>query len=110
MGAFQREPGSHIVTAFQQVFNIPFEAVLPSMNRGRELAAGFPVLRPMIIRILFFLFLSSLTVWAKPGDNLRKGTVLPEIVEQNQLGESTNLQDLKGPKGILLVVFRSADW
>lgn len=60
--------------------------------------------------LLLFFGLLTLSCWATPGEHLKAGTKLPEIREADQTGAVRTLDQLKGPKGTLLVVFRSADW
>ena len=38
------------------------------------------------------------------------GAHVPEFELADQSGQSRNLQSLTGPKGLMLVFFRSADW
>ena len=69
------------------------------------------ILVPMFTRLLFctFLLLSAACL-AEPGDHLKAGDPLPPIVEVDQFGTPRELKNLLGPKGAVLVVFRSADW
>ena len=64
----------------------------------------------MLTRSLLILALLSLPLWALPGEHLQPGLPLPEVREADQFGKQRTLTDLKGRQGILLVVFRSADW
>lgn len=65
----------------------------------------------MIIRIALSLFLLlSATCLAEPGDHLKADDKLPAVIEKDQFGEERAFQDLLGPEGAILVVFRSADW
>jgi cytochrome oxidase Cu insertion factor (SCO1/SenC/PrrC family) len=38
------------------------------------------------------------------------GQMLPTFEARDQTGKPTNFGSLKGPKGLVLVFFRSADW
>lgn len=64
----------------------------------------------MRLKVLLLWSLLTLACWATPGEHLKPGTRLPVIEEPDQSGIITTLDSLKGPKGTLLVVFRSADW
>ena len=48
--------------------------------------------------------------FAEPGEHLRVGAPLPAFEAADQSGIVHTFQDLKGPNGLVLVVFRSADW
>jgi peroxiredoxin len=38
------------------------------------------------------------------------GAVIPDFKASDQLGKTQTLASLTGPKGLMLVFFRSADW
>jgi len=38
------------------------------------------------------------------------GTKVPEFSLPDQTGQTRAFQDLKGPKGLVLLFYRSADW
>lgn len=40
----------------------------------------------------------------------RVGTVAPAVAGVDQFGKSQTLASVAGPKGVMLVFFRSADW
>jgi hypothetical protein len=44
------------------------------------------------------------------GSLLRIGTRIPELSGLDQFGKPQNLESLKGPNGLVLLFFRSADW
>lgn len=48
--------------------------------------------------------------FAEPGDHLRKGEPIPAFEATDQKGVLHSSEDLQGPNGLVLVVFRSADW
>jgi peroxiredoxin len=48
--------------------------------------------------------------FAEPGDHLRRGESLPVFEATDQNGVVHTSEDLRGPNGLVLVVFRSADW
>ncbi len=54
--------------------------------------------------------LLATAAWAAPGEHLKQGQTLPPIQESDQGGQQQTLKELAGPKGTILVVFRSADW
>jgi cytochrome oxidase Cu insertion factor (SCO1/SenC/PrrC family) len=94
---------------------------------GRYFFAGHPQhivnrLRPVYTQVLMkacalLLFLATAT-WAaaqSPGDDLRSvgpqiGTKVPAFTLPDQAGQPRTLASLMGPKGAILVFFRSADW
>ena len=60
-------------------------------------------------------FLVALTLQAAPPVNLadigpKVGKVAPEFELRGQDGSPRTLSSLAGPKGTMLVFFRSADW
>ena len=59
--------------------------------------------------LLLFLLLTGVSL-ALPGEHLTPGKVVPAIEAPDQAGHMRSLQDLRGPNGLVLVVFRSADW
>lgn len=58
--------------------------------------------------LLFCLLMTA--AFAEPGEHLRVGAPLPAFEAADQSGIVHTFQDLKGPNGLVLVVFRSADW
>ena len=60
----------------------------------------------------WWLFLLSVT--ALHGQNTRTGPAIgqpvPEFSLQDQSGRTQTLKSVNGPKGTMLVFFRSADW
>lgn len=61
-------------------------------------------------RLVLICALLTLSAWATPGEHLKTGQSLPQLQESDQAGKERSLKDLAGPKGTILVVFRSADW
>jgi cytochrome oxidase Cu insertion factor (SCO1/SenC/PrrC family) len=62
------------------------------------------------MRTLFLLAWASasLGVAAEPG--IPVGSKVPDFELTDQSGQTRTLKSLMGPKGIMLVFFRSADW
>lgn len=57
---------------------------------------------------LLALFALAAGFAAEPGPAV--GTKVPGFELVNQNGQTRTLQDVMGPKGAMLVFFRSADW
>jgi hypothetical protein len=57
---------------------------------------------------ILFLGAAALAQTADPGPKM--GTKVPEFALFDQAGASRKLASLMGPKGMLLVFTRSADW
>jgi len=64
----------------------------------------------MLYKILSILSLSTCLALASPGEHLKKQSPLPPISEVDQSGSEVTLSEVKGDKGTLLVIYRSADW
>lgn len=60
-------------------------------------------------RLLLILLLST-AAWAAPGAELKPGSAIPTPTATDQFGKPQTFDSLKGPNGLVLVVFRSADW
>jgi len=45
-----------------------------------------------------------------PGSNFRVGDKIPEFAGVDQFGKKQDFDSLKGPQGLVLLFFRSADW
>jgi hypothetical protein len=45
-----------------------------------------------------------------PGAVLKMGSNIPELSGVDQFGKQQNFDSLKGPNGLVLLFFRSADW
>ncbi|PYT11477.1 MAG: hypothetical protein DMG59_26310 [Acidobacteria bacterium] len=59
------------------------------------------------MRVLLFL-LSMGSLWAQPGP--AKGSKVPDFEALDQNGSRQSLKSIMGPRGAMLVFFRSADW
>ncbi len=59
--------------------------------------------------LLFFCLLMT-AAFAEPGEELRKGEPVPVFEAADQNGVLHSMENLGGPNGLVLVVFRSADW
>ena len=44
------------------------------------------------------------------GGALQLGQRIPELRSVDQFGKDRDFQDLKGPQGLIILFFRSADW
>ena len=68
-------------------------------------------LRVRLLQVLIFLSICTVT-WAqqaiKAGPEV--GSTVPPFEAPDQNGRTQNLQSILGPKGALLVFYRSADW
>ena len=64
----------------------------------------------MTMRHLLLFCLLVTAAFAEPGDHLRKGEPIPAFEATDQKGVLHSSEDLQGPNGLVLVVFRSADW
>jgi hypothetical protein len=45
-----------------------------------------------------------------PGALLKIGIKIPTVSAVDQFGRQQNFESLKGPNGLVLLFFRSADW
>ena len=45
-----------------------------------------------------------------PGSNFKIGDTIPEFAGVDQFGKKQDFDSLKGPQGLVLLFFRSADW
>lgn len=60
---------------------------------------------------LSVLLLAASTLQAQSAANgLGPGARLPELSLTDQNGMTLTFKDLRGPKGVMLVFYRSADW
>ena len=52
--------------------------------------------------------------WDSTDDGMKTGPavgeIIPEFVAENQDGTLTSFEDIKGPKGAVILFHRSADW
>ncbi|MCC6364633.1 MAG: hypothetical protein IT165_14025 [Bryobacterales bacterium] len=61
----------------------------------------------------FLLLLSAGVLWAQnlPTDpGVKVGETMPAFSLPDQNGKTQTLESLRGPRGLMLVFFRSADW
>ncbi len=58
--------------------------------------------------LLGLLFAGLTVLEAQPGPPV--GAVAPVFQASDQNGQKRGLKDLMGPRGLMLVFFRSADW
>jgi hypothetical protein len=45
-----------------------------------------------------------------PNSDLKAGQTIPELSGTDQFGKPQDFDSLKGPNGLVLLFFRSADW
>ena len=65
----------------------------------------------MLNNILILSLLLLLPAAAEPGGHLQPTRPLPAPLEGvDQFGKNQNFKSLTGKQGLILVVFRSADW
>jgi hypothetical protein len=75
-----------------------------------------PKLRDMLkgMRLLMLGFLATAGLLAQPAVQIRTGpevgSSIPMFQAPDQNGHEQTLQSVAGPKGTLLVFYRSADW
>ncbi|MCZ2149401.1 MAG: redoxin domain-containing protein [Bryobacterales bacterium] len=63
------------------------------------------------MRLLLLLSAAVLCAQNVPTDpGVKVGEPMPAFSLPNQNGEAQTLETLRGPKGLMLVFFRSADW
>ena len=65
------------------------------------------------MKLVIFLLMAAAAAWGQPAPaepGLKKGAVIPAFSLPDQDGHKQTLQSLKGPKGLMLVFVRSADW
>jgi cytochrome oxidase Cu insertion factor (SCO1/SenC/PrrC family) len=65
-------------------------------------------MQPMKNFAIFALFASSLTAATPTGPAVGSAALPFELADQN--GQSHTLKSLLGPKGAIVVFYRSADW
>ncbi len=63
-----------------------------------------------ILKALMLACLLTLPAWSDPGAHLQLGQPLPTLEGTDQFGKTHQVQDLAGPEGLVVLVFRSADW
>lgn len=70
--------------------------------------------RPVIISgmhlrsVVLLVVAASISLGGEPGP--AAGAVAPNFQALDQTGRKWDLKDLMGPRGLMLVFFRSADW
>ena len=83
------------------------------------MSVTFPGLAALIGRImpntirLFLLFLTPLLLSASsspPMPGVQTGKAAPAIHAHDQFGKEQTIASLMGPKGLVLLFFRSSDW
>jgi hypothetical protein len=62
------------------------------------------------MRFLFLLFAATVLAAEKVPTGPDPGSRIPAFSAVDQTGRTRQLADLSGPKGLMLVFFRSADW
>ncbi len=63
------------------------------------------------MRSIFLTFMLAAVAGAQPRSlGPEVGSRIPAFSASDQRGVVQNLETLKGPKGVMLVFFRSADW
>ena len=86
--------------------------VSPTPNRMSRIVAG------AVVCALFSLVAQATAQQSAPQPTLpdvqklgpQVGTRVPDFTLLDQKGQSRTLASLMGPKGLMLVFFRSADW
>lgn len=69
-----------------------------------------------ILRVMRLLFKTlvvcalAANVGAAPEPGVKKGSAVPPFSLRDQNGHTQSLESLRGPKGLMLVFVRSADW
>ena len=59
---------------------------------------------------IFALPLFAIAAWSAVRTGPEIGQTVPEFSAPDQTGKTQTLRSIMGPKGTLLVFFRSADW
>jgi hypothetical protein len=62
------------------------------------------------MRLFPLLFAGALLAAEKVPTGPNPGSTIPAFSAVDQTGRTRQLGDLTGPKGLMLVFFRSADW
>lgn len=63
-----------------------------------------------VMKRLLFLALFGATLTAAPPTGPNLGSVAPAFEARDQNGETHTLKSFLGPRGAILVFYRSADW
>jgi hypothetical protein len=91
-------------------------AVVVQSGRVRRLARRFLALQcagrshRMRHKQMFTLPLFALAIWGAVPFGPEVGKTVPEFSAPDQTGKPRTLKSIMGPKGALLVFYRSADW
>jgi hypothetical protein len=64
----------------------------------------------MLTKRALILPLFALTAWSAVPTGPEVGATVPDFSAPDQTGKTRTLESIMGPKGALLVFFRSADW
>jgi hypothetical protein len=64
----------------------------------------------MLSKRIFALPLFAIAAWSAVRTGPEIGQTVPEFSAPDQTGKTQTLRSIMGPKGALLVFFRSADW
>ena len=64
----------------------------------------------MRLNRILILAVAALAAWSAVPSGPEIGTTVPEFSAPDQTGKIQTLKSIMGPKGALLVFFRSADW
>ena len=62
------------------------------------------------LKRMLTLVVASLAAWSAVPTGPEIGTRVPEFSAPDQTGNTRTLKSIIGPKGVLLVFYRSADW
>lgn len=63
-----------------------------------------------MLKNLVLLFLFTTVAWATPGEHLKLGETITAIRGVDQFNAPREFSNLTGPEGLVVVIFRSADW
>ena len=70
-----------------------------------------PLYNLSVLRMLRMLLLLPATLFPQvPSSALAPGASIPPFSLPDQLGTRRTFNDIRGPKGAMLVFYRSADW
>ena len=62
------------------------------------------------MRVLGLVLLFAASAWCQPDRSLPVGEKIPEFALRDQSDQTRTFKDIRGPKGAMLVFYRSADW
>ena len=96
------------------VSTIPANAVQRSAASVSGRQAGQEVPWGMRLQASLFSFAALLQIGAMQGQPIKTGPAIgqsvPDFSAPDQANQTQNLKSIMGPKGAMLVFFRSADW